>query len=376
MRLFILYFVDPPILLAALRSLLLADGELALNVTVMDNSPARDLSEGLLDDSAAAAAFAALGARLSVHTPDVPLDFQRSHNLAQQQSYEEGLLGFYVMHSDGVLTSGADVLVPFAAALARAGWQPAGAARPVGLVFVAYDTLALFNPAATLAAGVWDVLFLTNYGTDVDYYHRIDLAGFAEANADDASLVGAEAAALGHKLAAAHETSHSLKSAAWACTRVMRMEHSFEGEWRRRYLKRKWGPAHNDGVAFQSVYGAAPQQQQQQHRVHHAAPTPLAAGGDWAYAGCYRDDAAARVMSTELPRAGSARICALAAARAGGLDVIALQHGGECSACSACNFTVHGRAPEQDACAPLGGDWLMQVFTLHSHDGGDGIVER
>ena len=273
------------------------------------------------------------------------------------------------MHSDGVLTSGADVLVPFAAALARVGWQPAGAARPVGLVFVEYDTVALFNPAATLATGVWDTLFISNYGTDVDYIHRIALAGYATPNADDPRRLGAEVAALGHKLVAAHEKSHSLKSAAWACTRVMRMEYTFEGEWRGRYLQRKWGPAHNNSVAFQSE---APKHRH--HHAHRAAPMPLAADGGWAYAGCFRDDAAARVMSTELPRASSAHICALAAVRAGGLDVIALQHGGECWACSGCNFTVHGRAPE--ACAPLGGDWLMQVFTLQPHDGGDGIVER
>jgi hypothetical protein len=305
LELFILFVVDPPVLLAALRTLLLPAGDaaaprqLALNVTVLDTSPARELTEG--GDDALRAALAALGARLRVHTPLVPLDFQRAHNAVQELAYSARLDAFYVMHSDAEVVSpgGAAALAPFVAALVRARWRPTdlrggGTAPPVGLMYFRYDTLALFNPAATLAAGVWDTNFITNYGADVDYYHRLALAGFCAPNGDDATRVGAAAADLGHQVALAHETSHLLKSARWACTRELRLTHTFEGEWRERYLDRKWGRHRHASAAFVPA-GPAPAPQPQ--------PPPAAAPAGWAYAGCFREGRAGRGRARRSGRA-------------------------------------------------------------------------
>ena len=377
LELFILFVVDPPVLLTALRSLLVpqppaggdaGDGavpspRLALNVTVLDTSPAHELSDGA--DAELRAALLMLGSALRVHTPLVPLDFQRAHNAVQELAYRAQLDGFYVMHSDAtVAPGGAASLVPFAEAMLRARWQPADVERaaggedvdverPLGIVFFSYDTLALFNPAATLAAGVWDTNFITNYGADVDYYHRMGLAGFREGDGNDARRVGAAAAALGRTVVLTHETSHSLKSARWACTREMRMKHTFEGEWRERYMDRKWGRHRNASVAFGAGAAAAPA----------PLPPPAAAPAGWHYAGCFREGRrnGTRALSRELPHAHSVAVCVEAAAAAG-LHVAAVQNGNECWGCNdGCDFSRHGKATAP--CPPMGGPWLMQIYT-------------
>jgi hypothetical protein len=390
LELFILFVVDPHVLLAALRSLLASDA-LAVNVTVLDTSPARELSEGA--DEQLRAQLADLGAPLRVHTPLVPLvrardgysvvacsapththypsfhlafvqDFQRAHNAVQELAYTARLDAYFVMHSDAVLApGGAALLLPFSEALLRARWRPADAPAdllrpPLGVIFFNYDTLALFNPAATLTAGVWDTNFLTNYGADVDYYHRLGLAGFRQADGNDSTRVGAAIAALGRNVTLAHETSHSLKSTRWACTRELRMTHTFEGEWRERYMERKWGRHRNASVAW-SASGAATS-------VEH--PPPAAAPAGWAYSGCFREGRrnGSRALPRELPHVSSAAAC-VAAAEAAGLHVAAVQNGVECWACSGCDYARHGpvaAGPGVGApCAPEGGPWLMQVYT-------------
>ena len=237
LSLFLLYQVDPPIAIAALRSLrsssLAGERGLALNVTVVDNSAARDLSDGA--DAATRQALAELGPRLRVHTPLVPLDFQRSQNTVQELAYAERCDAFYVMHSDAELQpGGAEHLMPLARALVRQRWRPPSSpeAQPAGMVyFTRYDALVLFNPAATLKTGVWDINFGVGYGADVDYYHRISLAGFSTPNEDDVSRIGPAVAALGRRVNVTHEGSHSLKSKAFACSRELRMTLNFEGEW-------------------------------------------------------------------------------------------------------------------------------------------------
>jgi len=376
LELFILFVVDPPVLLTALRSLLVpqqpaggavgdvaaSSPRLALNVTVLDTSPAHELSEGA--DAALREALSALGSALRVHTPLVPLDFQRAHNAVQELAYRARLDAFYVMHSDAtVAPGGAAALVPFAEALLRVRWLPADvergadgddidAERPLGVVFFHYDTLALFNPAATLAAGVWDTNFITNYGADVDYYHRLGLAGFREGDGNDARRVGASVAALGRTVVLAHETSHSLKSTRWACTREMRMTHTFEGEWRERYMDRKWGRHRNASVAFGAGAAAAPA----------PLPAPAAAPAGWLYAGCFREGRrnGTRALSRELPHAHSVAACVEAAAAAG-LHAAAVQNGNECWGCSGCDFASHGKVTAP--CPPMGGPWLMQIYT-------------
>jgi hypothetical protein len=393
LELFILFVVDPPVLLTALRSLLLAPEpyasgaaaaapRLALNVTVLDTSPTRELSEGA--DAALRAALGALGDALRVHTPLVPLDFQRAHNAVQELAYSSRADAFYVMHSDAtIVPGGAAALVPFAEALLRARWRPSdlrdmrGAEKPtlgpLGIVFFHYDTLALFNPAATLAAGVWDTNFITNYGADVDYYHRLGLAGFREADGNNDERVGAAAAALGRTVVLTHETSHSLKSARWACTREMRMTHTFEGEWRERYMDRKWGRHRNASAAFSAA--AAPLGRGR--AVAEAAPVPAPTG--WAYAGCFRDGSRneTRALPRELPHVDTVAAC-VAAAAAAGLQVAAVQNGNECWACSGCDFARHGAVAAAPgggggvACAPMGGPWRMQVYTRqHANSSGE-----
>jgi hypothetical protein len=398
LELFILHTVDPAVALAAVRSLTPSGasggdgGALPLRVTLVDNSARRELSEGA--DGATATALAAWSRGraaaerlLHVHTPDVPLDFQRAHNLVQQLAYGARLHAWYVMHSDATLSSGADALVPFAQALVRQRWRAhanASAAEPaVGLVFFNYDTLALFNPAATLAAGIWDVNFLTNYGADIDYYHRLRLAGFLAVDPHDAARLGGEASALALRVAAAHEVSHTLKSAGWACTRAMRMTHNFESEWRARYLKKKWGAHHNGTAAWQyergsgSGSGFAGGGRAKLRPASFATPAP---SGGWAYAGCFRDDArgdgsGVRALPHELPHVVTVAACGAAAAAAG-YDVFGLQNGGECWACTGCAYDAHGRVPRQETCAPLGGPWKLQVYTRGAGQAADAASEE
>lgn len=249
LELFLFHQVDPPLTLTAARSLVGDGGGLVLNVTVLDNSGRRELSSGA--DAATRKALAALGPRLRVHAPLVPMDFQQSHNAAQELAYAAGADAFFVMHSDAAVQPGGAALLPsLARELVRVAWRPPGAPAPVGVVFFSYDALALFNPAATLRAGVWDVNFGLGYGADVDYYHRLKLAGFAASNSDDAASVGNAASALARRVNVTHEGSHSLKSVAFACTRALRMEHTFEAEWRGRYLRRKWGEHWNGSAPF------------------------------------------------------------------------------------------------------------------------------
>ena len=254
--LFVLYQVDAPLVVLALHSLRGARG-LALNVTVLDNSAARDLSAGAT--AATKLALAQLGPRLTVHTPTVPLDFQQSQNTVQELAYAARCDAFFVMHSDARLQPGsAEHLAPLVRTLVRQRWRPPAAQQTqalleMGVVFFSYDALALFNPAATLDTGVWDVNFGLGYGADVDYYHRLKLAGYSAPNADDAAFLGQEAAALGRRVNVTHEGSHSLKSAAFACTRELHMSHTFEAEWRGRYLARKWGPHWNGSRPFAFV---------------------------------------------------------------------------------------------------------------------------
>ena len=376
-ELFILHTVDPSVAIAAVRSLAgnAPGGALPLPVTLVDNSAGRELSEGA--DAATAAALAgwsdasgASGASgagknvLRVHTPEVPLDFQRAHNLVQQLAYGARLHAWYVMHSDATLSAGADAVVPFATALVRQGWRAAPDAPDseprVGLVFFNYDTLALFNPAATLAAGIWDVNFLTNYGADIDYYHRLRLAGFIAVDPHDAARLGDAASALALRLNATHEVSHTLKSEGWACTRAMRMHHNFEAEWRGRYLRKKWGAHHNGSAAWQYERGAG-SGGSKLRPASFATPAP---SGEWTYAGCFADDAraAARALPHELPHVVTVAACGAAAAAAG-YDVFGLQNGGECWACAGCAYDAHGAVARQESCAPLGGPWKLQVYT-------------
>lgn len=272
-RLFVLFLVDPPVLLRALHSLAPADGgagaaaapRLPLSVAVLDSSASRLLSEPVPNPE-----LAAFGALLEVLTPPVALDFQQSQNWVQALAYESRLHAFYVMHSDAWLESpsAATALLPFAEAVVRAGWGAAaasegpggarpeggdeggarrssapqhatGATRPLGVVFTNYDAVALYNPGAALATGLWDANFRAGYGADVDWFRRLRLAGFRTADARDAGAVPAPAAALGAALAVGHEGSHTLKSGAFECAARLRMDRAFEGEWRRRYLDAK-----------------------------------------------------------------------------------------------------------------------------------------
>lgn len=431
-QLFILFLVDPSIVLKAVASLTV-EGALPLRVVLVDTSPERLLSDGATESTRLA--LARLGATsrdlgsdsLSVATPPVPLDFQRAHNWVQEMAYAARLHAFYVMHSDAELSAGAQELVGFAADVVRALWAPGpgkgggGENDPLGVVFFAYDTLALFNPAATLEAGVWDVNFLcvlvfgfssipniylslrrfrrSNYGADLDYYHRLHLAGFRESDGlDRVGMGSAKLAARGALIRPSHEVSHSLKSTAWACAKLMRLSFNFEGEWRGRYLDRKWGPHRNASVAFvpddpSSPPLPTPQMADRDPPLRHksvetkeegsgsgdgggddAAPSAAAAAagtsvrpapklpGGWVFKGCWRERAAPlRAIPTELAHADTASDCSSDAA-AHGFDTIGLQNGGECWACSACAHGEHGRVPRAGCGGPVGGPWVMAVY--------------
>jgi hypothetical protein len=84
----------------------------------------------------------------------------------------------------------------------------------------------------------------------------------------------------------------------------------------------------------------------------------------WAHQGCFKESG-----SISQPRAipnflfsGSTIAACLAEARLRGYTTAALQFGGECYACSGCDWATYGAAAD-DACAdPLGGEWANQVY--------------
>lgn len=213
---------------------------------MIDTSASRLLSDAA--DAATADALKSYGVTLV--TPSVrEMGFNRAQNLVQDIAFEARLHAFYILHSDAAVTSGAQHLLNFAARVVRAGWRPPShggdekGSGKAGVVFFSYDALALFSPAACLATGLWDTNFIAGYGADVDFFHRMRTAGFATT----------EGARWGGTVpTVTHEGSHGLHSGEWACARRLRMDFTFEGEWRGRYLERKWGAGRNGTVPFVS----------------------------------------------------------------------------------------------------------------------------
>jgi hypothetical protein len=105
--------------------------------------------------------------------PPVPLTFTQTQNwfleiASADADYEEF---YFFMHSDAEAGAGTvQKLVEIARRLIKEG-------RKWGVIFTAYDSLAVFNRDAFREVRGWDTL-IEWYASDCDMYRRIKLAGY------------------------------------------------------------------------------------------------------------------------------------------------------------------------------------------------------
>jgi hypothetical protein len=122
---------------------------------ILDNSPQQDLD---LPDFAG-----------EIIKPVVPLYCNQSYNFILKLAQERKQEVFFVMHSDATVSwEVLERLLEIADELNRQQ-------RPWGVLFTVYDVLCLYR-TQILKDFAWDP-YLPMYYTDVDYYHRLHLAG-------------------------------------------------------------------------------------------------------------------------------------------------------------------------------------------------------
>jgi hypothetical protein len=124
-------------------------------VVILDNSREQDLT---LDDFPG-----------EIYRPDVPLFCSQSYNLIMSLVKQRQQDVFFMMHSDAIASNEViRQLLERAEELnrARVNW---------GVLFTSYDVLCLSN-TKVVQEFQWDP-YLPLYYTDVDYYHRLRLAG-------------------------------------------------------------------------------------------------------------------------------------------------------------------------------------------------------
>ncbi len=107
---------------------------------------------------------------LTVETPLVPYSFSQSMNYFQATAEKEKCPWYMTMHSDAEAEEGTIEKLIERAKAEQSKW---------GVMFTAYDALAAFNIQAGRGIGPWDVN-LPWYLADVDYYRRLELAGWAK----------------------------------------------------------------------------------------------------------------------------------------------------------------------------------------------------
>lgn len=107
--------------------------------------------------------------------PPVSLTFTQTQNLIQSLARQRECDVYFWMHSDGEAPPGtAEKFLRAVQRLYRENPQ-------FGVAFTTYDVLCACNMEAVNAAGAWDTTF-TQYCADVDYYRRVEEAGFEKIN--------------------------------------------------------------------------------------------------------------------------------------------------------------------------------------------------
>jgi len=185
------------------------------HVIIFDNS---DLS--ILTNQSNNIDFGNMKSKIEIFTPPVPLSFTQTMNSIQQIAYNKECDTFAFMHSDAEINFGHEHLIP---ALKKKLINKN--IEKWGVLFTNYDSLAFFNPEATINTGVWDIR-LTQYGSEDDYYYRLNLTGRIVRQIDA-------------NISVSHEVSSTFKGN--RCAWLLNNHFMFNYEMRTRYLKRKWG---------------------------------------------------------------------------------------------------------------------------------------
>jgi hypothetical protein len=103
--------------------------------------------------------------------PPVPLSFAQTQNWMLKLAEGSGSTFYLFLHSDAEAGQGVvKKIIDMTNALIKEGHK-------WGVIFTAYDALAVFNTTAFREVGGWDS-FLEWYHSDTDMYRRLRLAGY------------------------------------------------------------------------------------------------------------------------------------------------------------------------------------------------------
>lgn len=113
-----------------------------------------------------------LNVNATVMTPPVPLTFTQSQNWMLEISKQRAVQFYIWTHCDALLNP-ESIYQLEATAIAECF-----AGTKWGVIYTYYDILSACNVEAMGAVGGYDTLFF-DYASDCDFYHRLDLAGYA-----------------------------------------------------------------------------------------------------------------------------------------------------------------------------------------------------
>jgi hypothetical protein len=128
-------------------------------VVVIDNSPTEELARVDLPGNP------------EVLWPPVPLTTAQTMNWMRRVALSRGLQCFGFQHNDGE---------PYPGTIDALYRMAAERTDPWGVLFSNYDVCCVFNVEAVRLIGEWDWLFFPFYHLDVDYYNRLDAAGYPQ----------------------------------------------------------------------------------------------------------------------------------------------------------------------------------------------------
>lgn len=132
------------------------------NTVIIDNSPNQDLRINRT-------------LPIPVYEPPVPLSFSQTMNLLQVMAREKNCDVVMFLHNDAEAHPGTPEA--FLSMLESLKKQK----RRWGVAFTNYHSLVAFNMEAIRNVGLWDTT-MPRYFADVDYYHKVQLAGFENIN--------------------------------------------------------------------------------------------------------------------------------------------------------------------------------------------------
>lgn len=142
--------------------------------------------------------------------------FTKMMNWIQRDAWQRGLKYFFFLHSDAeVSKDGVENMLTYADNLTEQG-------KKWGVIFSHYDAFCLFNMDIVTAIGCWDESF-TWYVSDVDYYNRIEWAGYSQEKLP--------------KACKHHHTSQTIRSLSEQERSVVSHNHS----WALDHYRHKWG---------------------------------------------------------------------------------------------------------------------------------------